>query len=109
MQMPTHSAATPVNKAETIENVHWEQINSYRWSILLIKDEEEDSYSAIVLNLPGIGSCGGTEAEAMRNVQEAIRGALESYKASGQEIPWKDAAGAEIPRGAKLKQITLNA
>jgi predicted RNase H-like HicB family nuclease len=92
---------------ETIGGAWRESPATYKFHILLTKDDE-DSISAVVLNLPGAGSCGSKEDEAMENVREAIRGVLESYKASGEEIPWKDSSAAEIPPGAKQKWITLN-
>jgi predicted RNase H-like HicB family nuclease len=84
-----------------------ESSTTYRFHILLTRDDA-DSYSAVVLNLPGAGSCGSTEEEAMENVQEALQGVLDSYKASGQDIPWKDSSAPEIPPGAKQKWISLN-
>lgn len=44
----------------------------------------------------------------MENAREAIRGVLEAYKASGQDIPWKDSSAAEVPSGAQQKWIDLN-
>jgi predicted RNase H-like HicB family nuclease len=93
--------------AETMGNAKQESPAMYKFHVLLTKDDE-DSFSAVVLNLPGAGSCGSKEEEAMENVREAIRGVLESYKASGEEIPWKDSSAAEIPPGAKQKWIILN-
>ena len=85
----------------------WQQKNAYRFHILLLP-EEDGSWSAVVLNLPGIGSCGSTEDEAMENVKEAIHGALEAY--DGVEIPWKDNATlVDVPPGAKQRWILLDA
>ncbi len=64
---------------------------------VLIATEEDGSYSAIVLNLPGTGSCGDTKDEAIANVTEAVKGVLESYKDSGMSIPWKDSRSDETP------------
>ncbi len=50
--------------------------------------EEDGTFSAVVLNLPGAGSCGDTEAEAIENVKEAIAGVMEEYAESGDEVPW---------------------
>ena len=81
---------------------------TYRCHVCLIP-EEDGSFSAIVVNLPGAGSCGDTEEEALENVREAILGVIESYIASGEEIPWKDAESEDIPAGAKHKWMLVNA
>jgi len=76
---------------------------------LSLIEEEDGSWSAIALNLPGAGSCGDTEAEAVANATEAICGVLESYESARMAIPWKDTASVDIPAGAKQKWITVNA
>ena|SRR5258707_5265565 len=80
----------------------------YRLHVRLMKDDA-DSVSAVVLNLPGAGSCGATEEEALENAKEAVRGVLEEYIASGQDIPWKDSTAMSVPPGVKQKWITLDA
>jgi predicted RNase H-like HicB family nuclease len=109
--MPT-TEYTRMNFActETLSSSAWQDLTGYRVHLLVVKDEE-GGYSAIALNLPGIGSCGSTEEEAVENAREAIRGALESYRDSGDAIPWKDTSNAEIPvgAGATEKRIIVNA
>lgn len=39
--------------------------------------------------LPGVASQGRNEREALENIKEALAGAIEEYRASGQEIPWQ--------------------
>jgi predicted RNase H-like HicB family nuclease len=90
---------------QTFPSGDWQPTRGYRFHILLVP-EEDSSLSAIVLNLPGIGSCGDTEEEAIENVKEAIRGALDEY---GDSIPWKDTSSEEIPPGAKQRWIVLDA
>ena len=110
--MPS-SSSLPTLQNKSVPNpvghVVWQEQGSkaYRFRILLMP-EDDGSWSAIVLNLPGIGSCGSTEDEAMTNAKEAILAALEGYGAAGQPIPWKDSSAAEIPRNAKVKWIILN-
>ncbi len=88
----------------------WHLSTAYRLHVLVSKDEDEDnSFSAIVLNLPGAGSSGATEEEALENVKEAVRGILEDCKDSGEEIPWKDTSTADISPGAKQKWIIVDA
>jgi len=86
----------------------WASTNAHRFRIQITKDED-GSFSAIVLNLPGIGSCGGTAEEAMANVKEAISAAMEVYRDSGAAIPWKDMTNVQIPDWAKEKWIILDA
>jgi predicted RNase H-like HicB family nuclease len=85
----------------------WQANKAYRFHILLLQ-EEDGSWSAVVLNLPGIGSCGPTGEEAMNNAIDAIHGALEAY--DGEEIPWKDNTTlVDVPPGAKQRWIILDA
>ena len=81
---------------------------AYRCHLLIVRDEE-GGYSAVVLNLPGAGSCGDTEEDAIENSREAIAGVLESYLEAGVEIPWVDSSSEEIPTGGKQLWITVNA
>jgi predicted RNase H-like HicB family nuclease len=101
------AGATLENMAvtQTVPSENWKPTRGYRFHILLVP-EEDRSYSAIVLNLPGIGSCGVSEEEAIENVKEAIRAALDEY---GDSIPWKDTSSEKIPAGAKQRWIVLDA
>lgn len=76
---------------------------SQRCHILLTEDD--GIVSAVVLNLPGAGSCGDTEAEALENVREAIQGVLASY---GDSVPWQNTKGFKIPVGAKETWIVVD-
>jgi len=64
---------------------------------LFIKEENEGGYSSICLNLPGVQSQGETLNEAIQNLKEAFLLAVETYKESGEEIPWRDLSN-EFPR-----------
>ena len=70
--------------------------------------ENDGTWSAIVLNLPGVGSCGKTFEEARLNVRESIVAAIESYSLSGEDIPWEDSEPSDIPDGAILRWIIVN-
>ena len=94
--------STPVTAEE------WRETKAYRCHVCLIR-EDDGSFSAVVLNLPGAGSCGDTEEEALQNVREAVLGVIESYLAAGDEIPWKNSLCEDIPEGAKHKWILVNA
>ncbi|HVC97358.1 MAG TPA: type II toxin-antitoxin system HicB family antitoxin [Pirellulales bacterium] len=66
----------------------------YRVCVELI--EEDDGFSAIACDLPGVASQGDTAEEALRNVAEAYAGAIKSYLHHGEEIPWEDARGSGV-------------
>ena len=86
----------------------WFKRWAYSCHIALIS-EDDGSFSAVVLNLPGCGSCGPTEEEAIKNVREAISGVIESHNAAGEEIPWTDTANDDIPDGSKRIWILVDA
>lgn len=86
----------------------WREKRAYRCHIALIS-EDDGSFSAVVLNLPGCGSCGPTEEEAIRNVREAISGVIESHNSAGEEIPWIDMAEEDIPVDSKRTWILVDA
>jgi len=79
-----------------------------RAHLAIVKDPD-GGFSVIVLNLPGCGSCGESEEEAITNVREAVKGVVESYDDDGLDVPWVDTMTDEdIPEGAKLKWIMVN-
>lgn len=90
------------------ESLEWAAQAAYRCHVCLIP-EDDGTWSAIVLNLPGAGSCGMTEETALENVKEAILGVIESYEMDGQAVPWQDSEMDDVPDGAKLIWILVNA
>jgi predicted RNase H-like HicB family nuclease len=86
----------------------WAESKAYRCHVLLIQ-EEDGTFSGVVMNLPGAGSCGDTEEETLANVREAVRGVIESYGADGKDIPWQDSSGRDMPAGAKQQWILVDA
>lgn len=58
-----------------------------QYTVVLERDEEEDSYTAIVPLLPGCLSQGDTIEEALENIKEAIQGYVEDLKKHGETIP----------------------
>lgn len=78
--------------------------NTYRCHVALVV-EEEGGFSAVVLNLPGVGSCGETEQETLLNVCEAAQAVIESYLTDEQEIPWIN--DYKIPWCLKTKWINV--
>lgn len=59
---------------------------AYRCCILL--SPEDDGYCVRAADLAGVVSEGDTVDEAVRNIKEAYAGAIESYLAHGDPIPW---------------------
>ena len=80
---------------------------SFRCHLIVTKDGDE-LFSAVALNLPGAGSCGESEEEAIENAKEAIRDTIESYFESGEPIPWKDTSSANVAVGEKHVRIFVN-
>jgi predicted RNase H-like HicB family nuclease len=80
---------------------------SFRCHIAIIR-EEDGSFSAVALNLPGAGSCGDTAEEAMANAKEAILGVISGHIDKARDIPWIDSTQCTIPEGAKQKWILVN-
>jgi predicted RNase H-like HicB family nuclease len=57
--------------------------------------EDDGTYSVLVINLPGAGSCGDTIEDATVNAREAVAGAIEAYQSMGQDVPWDNEAAVE--------------
>ena len=102
------TAHTPFNQPETVGASQLAP-GVLRCHLAILRDED-GGYSVIVLNLPGVGSCGATEDEAVSNTKEAIVGVVESYREDGLDIPWAtiDAYRDKIPEGANLKWILVH-
>ena len=54
---------------------------------VLIEQDEDGVFVAECPNLPGCISQGNTREEALANIQDAIRGYLESLEKHGEPIP----------------------
>lgn len=90
----------------TFDLDRWCPNTSYRCHVALIQ-EEDGSFSAVVLNLPGTGSCGETLEEAISNAREAIAGVIKSYRSRNLEIPWT--SDYLVPDKAAQKWILVDA
>ncbi len=60
---------------------------SYMKYRVVIEVDEDGIYVASVPSLPGCISQGRTREEALKNIQDAIKGYLESLKKHGEPIP----------------------
>lgn len=76
---------------------------------VLITQDDEKTFSAVALNLPGVGSCGENEKEAIENFKEAAQGALDSYAAAGEPVPWKETPAEKIPAGSRQTWVVVHA
>jgi predicted RNase H-like HicB family nuclease len=81
--------------------------SEYRCHLALTTDAD-GQVSAVVLNLPGTGSCGESDEKAISNAREAIAGVIESYVEDKESIPWVDQFDYEIPINARQKWILVN-
>lgn len=96
------------NKAVTYKGKvdDWHSGKMYRVHLLITQDEG-GTYSAVALNLPGAGSCGDTEAEAVENAKEAVTALLESYGDAGTPVPWRDSLSTDIPTNGGTQRVVL--
>lgn len=85
-----------------------QQPKVYRCHLAISRDDE-GRFFGVVLNLPGAGSCGDTEEEAIANAREAVLGIIESYREDQREIPWKDSTHCGAEPGVQFQWITVNA
>lgn len=74
----------------------WHSINVKRMKFRLAVeyDDATQRWSAVFPELPGCGSAGDTEEEAVRNAKEALQ-------------LWFDPSPIELARNAKLIEVTL--
>lgn len=78
-----------------------------RCHVALLREDDGD-FSAIVLNLPGVGSCGDSSDEAIENVRDAVKTAVNSYEQLGMPIPWRATTAADVPKGASATWINVH-
>lgn len=95
-------------RTEFVKQPDWKTTDSRRLYLNISRDSN-GTFSAVVVNLPGTGSCGDTEEEAIANAMEAARAAIDLYEDDNEEVPWADPALAEIPFGTKRKVVILDA
>ena len=95
------------NTPQEFHDLTWIRPDAYRCHVRTVR-EDDGTFSAMVLNLPGCGSCGDTEEDAVANVREAVLGVIESHLAAGEEIPWRNTVPTDIPKGATQKWILVN-
>jgi predicted RNase H-like HicB family nuclease len=88
----------------------WRPEKSYRCFVAVFQEDDGESFSAYVLNLPGVASSGDSAEEALANVKEAVLCAVESYETAGQDIPWESNPSLDdIPATATKRWILVDA
>jgi len=68
---------------------------------------EDGGFYVYASRLPGVCSQGENEKEAIANIVEAFRGAIQEYLDSGSEIPWQE-NWFERPAGAIERWMLVN-
>ncbi len=86
----------------------WEELErTYRCEVILCP-EEEGGYSVLLKRLPGVVSQGETEAEALANIAEAFRGAVQMYLQDAHGIPWQDIDDSGFPKDSVTRWIVVD-
>ncbi|MCH7752761.1 MAG: type II toxin-antitoxin system HicB family antitoxin [Planctomycetes bacterium] len=80
--------------------------STYECRVLLCP-EPEGGFSVHAIRLPGVVSEGDTESEALENIADAFRSAIQSYLEGGSEIPWCDEK-IDRPKGSKERWILVD-
>jgi predicted RNase H-like HicB family nuclease len=101
----TNGKSDPVTLAEWVRD-GVSACHCYHCDTCFIK-EDDGAFSAVILNLPGAGSCGPTIEDAERNAREAVRGVIESYNEHHEEIPWENSISSEAPEGTVARKWVL--
>ena len=82
------------------------KLTDYAIVVLPLADEDGGGFAALVPDLPGCISDGGTHEEAIRNVHDAIASWLDTAESEGREIPQPgDAVEAEPESNVYLKTL----
>jgi predicted RNase H-like HicB family nuclease len=96
--MPTRNTATVVFIDGT-----WLECKPGTYVLRAYLIREDDGYSIISANIPGLASCGDTEEDAIANFREAAVGILLSYRAAGIPAP-----RCEKPRPDYSKMVSVD-
>ena len=78
----------------------------YKYAIEIFYSEEDEGYIAVVPELAGCSSFGGTEEAALREVMTAIDLWLETAKKEEREIP--QPVGKELLRAIVGRKVAVN-
>lgn len=96
-------------RALTIPATNWRTVQGHYELRVVICPEDDGGYSVHALYLPGCCSQGRTPKEAIENIKEAFQGVAESYRESGELIPWAKDPVAERTGEAMERWILVDA
>ncbi|MDZ4819332.1 MAG: type II toxin-antitoxin system HicB family antitoxin [Planctomycetota bacterium] len=76
---------------------------------VILNLEEDGGYSAIALDLAGVGSQGNDLDEALANFKEAFAAAAEEFSAHDESIPWNEGCNSDlVTKDSKILRILVN-
>jgi predicted RNase H-like HicB family nuclease len=81
-------------------------LNAKVYSLAFWIVPEDGGFYGIIADLPGCSSDGRTVDECIYNLVEAFTGAVETYFAYYEEIPWTKNE-EEAPKNAIIRHITV--
>jgi predicted RNase H-like HicB family nuclease len=91
-QNPKGTNMTPI-EAERTEPVYevegWNHDETHRLIVSIFKEEDDEDFTAIALNLPGASGCGESHDVALSSLKESAIGLIRAYKSHGEMIPWE--------------------
>ncbi len=95
---------------KNIVTISKSEAKSFKIFLAITKDDDADPneqcvFSAVVLNLPGAGGCGGTREEAIADAKQSVKELIASYEEEGTEIPWKEVTGVTPEPGEEFKAM----
>ena len=86
----------------TVQRDEWTQAtleNPLGYSVTAVLEPKTSGCSVYIEQLPGVVSQGKDKTEALENITEACRLAIEVYKEQGLVIPW---VKAQLPRNLRV-------
>lgn len=70
--------------------ISWRFSEPSTYHILVYLFADGGSVTALAAHLPGLVSQGRSERQALDNLAEAFKGLLDSYRSTGQPVPWQE-------------------
>ena len=83
-------------EASNAKVIHWRMFDpGHRFTLLAVVAEDGKRLMAYSPSLPGAATEGDTQAEAVENLKEAVKGCILAYRDAGEPIPWVEAPEVE--------------
>ena len=93
----------------SVEQLQWSTTISGKKICRAWISKEEQGFSIVSTNLPGVCSQGDTMQQARDNIAVAFRAAIAVYSDEGLEVPWADASEVERPANSTEVWIAVDA